>query len=403
MLLRIAWRNIWRNRARSLVILLSVAFGLWTGIFIVAFYEGIIQQRIRSAIDNELSHIQIHHPAFRDEQDLRFDLRSADSLTDLLRTMPAVRQCSRRIVATGMVTTPAGSSGAIINGVNPADEAAMTSLSAKVRDGAFFSAAGKNEVLIGQALAKKLRLQTGRKLVITLTDRSGEISSAAFRVRGIFRTASQPFDETNLYVRLEDADRLGAMEGRVVQVAVRLHKDQDTDTLAAQLRNGFPFLEVKTWRELSPEMELLVVTTGQTIYIFMGIIMLALAFGIINTMLMAILERTREIGMLLALGMARIRIFWMILLETLLLVLAGAPAGMIPAILTVMYTRKNGIDLSVASDVLSSFGWDTRVYPILEPGMLLRVLALVAITALLSALLPARRALRLKPADALRK
>jgi ABC-type lipoprotein release transport system permease subunit len=107
--------------------------------------------------------------------------------------------------------------------------------------------------------------------------------------------------------------------------------------------------------------------------------------------------------MLLALGMARLRIFWMILLETLLLVLAGAPAGMIPAILTVMYTRRKGIDLSVASDVLTSFGWDTRVYPFLEPGMLLRVLGLVTITALLSALLPARRALRLKPADALRK
>ena len=150
-------------------------------------------------------------------------------------------------------------------------------------------------------------------------------------------------------------------------------------------------------------MELLVVTTGQTIYIFMGIIMLALAFGIINTMLMAILERTREIGMLLALGMGRIRIFCMILLETLLLVLAGAPAGIIPAILTVMYTRRNGIDLSAFSEVLSSFGWDTRVYPMLEPATLIRVLALVSITALLSALLPARRALRLKPADALRK
>jgi putative ABC transport system permease protein len=403
MLLRIAWRNIWRNPARSLVILLSVAIGLWAGIFIVAFYEGIIQQRIRSAIDNELSHIQIHHPSFRDEEDLRFDLQPTDSLISLLKQLPAVSQWSQRIVANGMVSTSAGSSGARINGVDPAAEAAMTGLSAKVRDGQWFSVEGRNEVLIGEAMAQKLRLSTGKKLVITLTDRTGEISSGAFRIRGIFRTASQPFDETNLYIRKTDADRLGAMEGRVVQVAVRLHQDAETDATAAMLHQRFPSLEVKTWRELSPEMELLVVTTGQTIYIFMGIIMLALAFGIINTMLMAILERTREIGMLLALGMARMRIFRMILMETLLLVLAGAPAGMIPAILTVMYTRKNGIDLSVFSEVLSSFGWDTRVYPYLEAGMLLRVLGLVTLTALLSALLPAKRALRLSPADALRK
>lgn len=403
MLLRIAWRNIWRNPARSLVILLSVAIGLWAGIFIVAFYEGVIQQRIRSAIDNELSHIQIHHPAFRDEQDLRFDLPSTDSLISLLKQLPAVSQWSQRIVATGMVSTSAGSSGARINGVDPSVESAMTGLSAKVRDGQWFSAEGRNEVLIGEALAQKLRLTTGKKLVITLTDRTGEISSGAFRIRGIFRTASQPFDETNLYIRRADADRLGAMDGRVVEVAVRLHRDAETDAMAGMIHQRFPELEVKTWRELSPEMELLVITTGQTIYIFMGIIMLALAFGIINTMLMAILERTREIGMLLALGMARMRIFRMILMETFLLVLAGAPAGMIPAMLTVMYTRKNGIDLSTFSEVLSSFGWDTRVYPFLEAGMLLRVLGLVALTALLSALIPARRALRLSPADALRK
>jgi ABC-type lipoprotein release transport system permease subunit len=272
-----------------------------------------------------------------------------------------------------------------------------------MKDGQWFSGEGRNEVLIGEALAQKLRLTTGKKLVITLSDRTGEISSGAFRIRGIFRTASQPFDETNIYIRRTDADRLGAMEGRVVEVAIRLHQDVETDAIAGIINQRFPELEVKTWRELSPEMELLVVTTGQTIYIFMGIIMLALAFGIINTMLMAILERTREIGMLIALGMARMRIFWMILMETLLLVLAGAPAGMIPAVLTVMYTRKNGIDLSVFSEVLSSFGWDTRVYPFLEVGMLLRVLGLVTLTALLSALLPAKRALRLKPADALRK
>lgn len=403
MLIRIAWRNIWRNPARSLVILLSVAVGLWAGIFIVAFYEGIIQQRIRSAIDNELAHVQVHHPAFRDQQDLRYDLGSGDSILMRLKSSPAVRQACRRIVTTGMVSTSFGSSGARINGVDPTEEKTMTALQKKIRVGTYFTSKGRNEVLVGEALAKKLRLTTGRKLVITLTDRTGEMASGAFRVAGIFRTTSQPFDETNLYIQRMDADRLGAMQGHIDEIAVLLHEDVHTDAVADRLRKSFPGLEVKTWRELSPEMELLVVTTGQTIYIFMGIIMLALAFGIINTMLMAILERTREIGMLLALGMGRARVFGMILLETLLLVLAGTPAGMIPAVLTVMYTRRKGIDLSVASEVLSSFGWDTRVYPSLDAAALLRILALVVVTALLSALLPARRALRLKPAEALRK
>jgi putative ABC transport system permease protein len=136
---------------------------------------------------------------------------------------------------------------------------------------------------------------------------------------------------------------------------------------------------------------------------YMGIIMLALAFGIINTMLMSVLERTREIGMLLSLGMNKFRIFGMILLETFFLVLAGCPAGILPAMLTIMYTRRNGIDLSIFSDTFSSFGYSNVVFPSLQPGQFGMIMLLVVITALFSALFPARRALSLKPAEAIRK
>jgi putative ABC transport system permease protein len=122
----------------------------------------------------------------------------------------------------------------------------------------------------------------------------------------------------------------------------------------------------------------------------------------VNTMLMAVLERTREIGMLLSLGMSRVRVFGMVLLETFLLVMAGCPAGMAAALTTVALTRRKGIDFSVFSQVLESFGWDTRVYPWLGAGDLRRIVLLVALTALLAALLPARRALRLDPAEAMR-
>lgn len=402
MLLRIAWRNIWRNRSRSLVIIASVGIGLWAGIFLIAFYNGMIRQRIRSAIDREVSHLQFHHPRFSDDHELRYHLGNALAILGVLHRDPEVRVAAPRIVSYGMVSTAAGSAGIIINGVDPGLESRLTRLDTKLVEGGYFTAQGRQEVVVGQRLARKLRLALHRKLVLTVSDRQGNLSSAAFRVTGIYRTPNTPFDEANLFIRIPDAAALCAMADSVNEVAVLLHHDEAADSLAAHLAAAFPMTEVKAWKDLAPEMQVLVATTGSMLYVFMGVILLSLGFGIVNTMLMAVLERTREIGMLLSLGMSRVRVFGMVLLETFLLVMAGCPAGMAAALTTVALTRRKGIDFSVFSQVLESFGWDTRVYPWLGAGDLRRIVLLVALTALLAALLPARRALRLDPAEAMR-
>jgi ABC-type lipoprotein release transport system permease subunit len=240
-------------------------------------------------------------------------------------------------------------------------------------------------------------------MVLTTEDREGNLSSGAFRVVGIFRAVNASHDETDVYIRLPDADVLGAMEGNVNEIAILLNEDKSVDSAAAGLRRAMPRLRVETWTEINPEMQLLVSTNNQVLVIFMGIILLALAFGIVNTMLMSVLERTREIGMLLSLGMSRTRVFIMILLETLFLVMVGCPAGIVPGLLTVGYLSRRGIDLSRYMEALSSFGWDFMVYPSLEWRQVLTIIGLVVLTALLSSLFPARRALSLKPAEAIRK
>jgi len=385
------------------VIVASVGIGLWAGIFLIAFYNGMIRQRIRSAIDREVSHLQVHHPRFSDDHDLRYHLGDAGAILGRLRSDPGVLVAAPRIVAHGMVSTAAGSAGVVINGVDPALEARLTLLSAKVAEGAYFTAGGRQEVIVGLRLARKLRLALHRKLVLTVSDRQGSLSSAAFRVAGIYRTPNTPYDEANLFIRLPDAAALCAMADSVNELAVLLHRDEAADSLAAVLSAAFPTAEVKAWKDLAPEMQVLVATTGSMLYVFMGVILLALGFGIVNTMLMAVLERTREIGMLLALGMSRPRVFGMVLLETFLLVMAGCPAGIAAALATVALTGRQGIDFSVFSRALESFGWETRVHPQLASGDLRRIVLLVILTALVAALLPARRAFRLRPADAMRK
>ena len=155
--------------------------------------------------------------------------------------------------------------------------------------------------------------------------------------------------------------------------------------------------------EISPELGLTISVGDQMVFIFMGIILLALAFGIVNTMMMSVLERTREIGMLLALGMNKFKIFMMILLETLFLIIAGCPVGILLAFVSIGITQRTGIDFSNFSEAYSSFGYSSIIYPSLTARQFGIIMLLVFITALFSALFPARRALKLNPAESLKK
>jgi ABC-type lipoprotein release transport system permease subunit len=403
MLLKIAWRNIWRSRTRSLVILVSVAVGLWAGIFLLAFYNGMAEQRVRSAIETEISHIQLHHPAFSEDHDLKFFIPDGRKILESIRQSAGLRVAAGRIFITGMAVSPIGSAGVKINAVMPAKEDSLTQLAAKLTSGIYFKDAVKNEILISEKLAQKLKLKVQRKMVLTFSDREGNIASGAFRVAGLYKTINAPYDEANVFIDVDDAAILAGMPGEINEIAILLDADKKLEAFVMKLAKEYPGVEIKKWTEINPEMKLLVTSMDQMMFFFMGIIMLALAFGIINTMLMSVLERTREIGMLLSLGMNKFRIFGMILLETVFLVMAGCPAGIIPALFTVMYTRKTGINLSVFSDTYSSFGYSSEVFPSLDSRDLGMIILLVIFTALVSALFPAWRALKLKPAEAIRK
>jgi ABC-type antimicrobial peptide transport system permease subunit len=175
------------------------------------------------------------------------------------------------------------------------------------------------------------------------------------------------------------------------------------ETVANRFKKQYPALLIQTWKELSPEIAMLTGLFDQMMYIIIGIILLALMFGIINTMLMAVLERQREFGILMAIGMNKPRVFFMVVLESVMLTCVGIPAGILLAIVTVDFFSKHGIDLSAFSQALSQFGFSNIVYPELQTNMFLPVIFMTALTAILSAIYPAIKALQFKPAIATHK
>lgn len=403
MLTKIASRNIWRSKKRSLTIIIAVSIGLWAGIFMMAFYNGMIEQRVNTAITSELSHIQLHHPEFRKEYEIKYYLPKGRKTLEIIGKDSKIKAASGRIIIKGMIASASGSSGITINGVMPAEEQKLTNLKGKIIKGNYFNPQKTNEIILSEKLRKKLKLNLNKKTILTFQDKEGNLASAAFRITALYKTTNTPYDDSNVFVKITAIDSLAGIPNAINEIAVLLQSNKFLDESQTHLKQKFRGTEIKNWREIAPELGLTVSVGDQMVFIFMGIILLALAFGIVNTMMMAVLERAREIGMLLALGMNKFKIFMMILLETFFLILAGCPVGIMLAFASIGITQKTGIDFSRFSDAYSSFGYSSIIYPNLTSRQFVIIMLLVLLTALLSALFPARRALQLNPAESLKE
>lgn len=404
MLIAMAWRNIWRNRWRSIVILLSIALGLFAGIAVLSLYKGMMNSRLRTLIETETGHMQFHHKQFSDEMDPRYFLPDGKTLLQTIRKDKNVLYATGRTITMGMLSTATGSAGVKILGIVPDEENQLTQLRQKIIAGNGFRDSTKPEIVIGKKLATKLKLKTGSRLVLTFTDTSNAMVSAAFRITAIYQSDNAPLDERNVYVWSSYIANLLQSSGQVHEIAVRLTHNTLLPLYDTTWKKNFPSYKVESWRELSPETDLMATTIDTYSYIIIVIILFALSFGIMNTMLMAILERYREIGMMIALGTSRIRIFLMVVLETLFLTLAGTPIGLLVGAAVVGYYHKKGLDLSgMGKEMMRSFGYGTMIYPEFPLEKLPGILLIVIATALFASIIPSVKALRLSPAEALKK
>jgi ABC-type lipoprotein release transport system permease subunit len=305
------------------------------------------------------------------------------------------------MLLSAMASTAQGAAGVEIHGIDPEVEKQVTIVWEKVKEGSYFDDDRRNPILVGAKLAHKLEARLGSKIVLTFTNDEGDLMAGAFRIAGIFETSNSVWDEGNVFVRRADIAALFGAEP-IHEIGVLLDDLSDTNPIRDRLASRFPNLKVETWGEINPELGYTHDVLDQTMYIFVAIILLAMAFGIVNSMLMAVLERKHELGMLLCIGMSKWKVFSMVVLETVLVAGVGGPLGLLFARLSIGHFSKTGIDLSIVAEGLKSFGMETVVYPELATGYYLNITAMVVITAIVSAIYPARRAVKYDPAEAVR-
>ena len=403
MLWIVSWRNIWRNKVRSGVVILAVALGVWGLLFLLGFTRGIVRDYVKSNIELQTSHFQIHHPEFKKDYEAKFVIPNSNELLDSLKTDDYTQSFAKRTVAGGMLNTSRGARGMRIIGIEPAEETMVTNMDEHIIEGTFFEDERRNQILISDDLAEKLKLSMRKKVVLTFQDAGGEIVSAAFRISGIFNTKNTPLDMSRVFVKKSDLNKLmGLEQHQFHEIAVRGGEIDLIDQETKRWRRSFPNLLVENYKDLSPELELFNSQLRINLIIMTIIFMLALIFGIINTMLMAVLERIKEFGMLLSIGMNKAKVFLMVMLETIMLSMVGVPAGVLLGIVSIAYFKEYGLDLSNFSKAMQNYGINEVVRPYLTLEVYLFVIAAVFVTAVLAAIYPARKATGLNPAEAIR-
>jgi len=399
-LIKISWRNIWRNKLRSLVVIFSIVFGLLGGIIIIAMSYGLNEERMNNAVDTYLSHIQIHNNLFSEDYNIKHTINNLDAIEKAINKDERVISYSKRIVLNGMLSNSNGSYGIQVKGIDPDEEIKVTNTYDKIIDGEYFRSKRDNTILVGKKLADKLNLKLKSKVVITFQDENYELTSLLYRVEGIFRSGNSRYDEMNVFVKNKSITKNlpgfnGYHEMPILLSDIELRGEVKKDLIPISSDNI-----VEGWDDISKELAYANEMLSAVLYIFMMIILSGLSFGVINTMLMAILERRKEIGMLMSIGMNRYKIFMMISFETIFLSLVALPFGLITSFLIVEYYSVVGIDLSIVEAGLENFGVGTRLYFKVPNEEYFYVSLMVFVISIFSSVFPSIRALKINPVEA---
>jgi ABC-type lipoprotein release transport system permease subunit len=408
MLPKLAWKNLWRRKRRTLITMSSIAFGVWfAGTFLGVrnhSHTSLIEGSVRLGLGHVAVEASGHHVAPGFEKKL-FD---ASSIVAAARETSGVSAAIPRIIGPAMFATAAGSSPGVVLGVDPAQESGALNVYVGAIDrGRLFDARDGRGAVIGDVMAERLNIELGNKLIYTVVGADGEMISETARVEGIFHTGVADADGATVLLPIDTLrGTLKYREDEVTVVSIYLDDHEDAPAIAAALRaHKWGGAELFTWRETQPGVAGYIALARHRTDVFLSLIVLVIATGVLNTMLMSVIERKRELGVMLAVGASPRRLFGLIVCEATFLSLLGFAVGIVLFIPWMIYMRDVGIDLTriIGADMeISGVLYDPVLRIALRSRDAIAVFAALFMLALATALYPARRAARLPPIESMK-
>jgi putative ABC transport system permease protein len=403
-----AWRNIWRNPRRTILTISAVAFAGLLLVFMLSFQFGSYETMINTSVKIHTGHLQIQAAQYREKQSIRYVVSDLPTISAVLENIPRIAAYTYRGQAFSLVSSAKRTYGAMVTGIDPAGETGVSRLKSLIRQGAFLSEADTDQALVGSLLARNLQVRTGDELTILGQGRDGSIAATVVNVKGIFSSGIDEFDRSALQIPLKTFQEVYSMRGMAHEVVIVARSLSDVGRIKRTIQkdlsslNNAQRLAVLDWDELMPGLRQSIEMDLISGLIFYMLLVLVVAFSILNTFLMAIFERTKEFGVLMAIGTTPGRLTKILLIESMTMTAIGITAGIIIGSLLTLYFQTHGLDISGASELLSQFGITGRIYPKLSWISAASGPTAVLIITFLAALYPALKVRKMKPVEAMR-
>ena len=409
--LKMAWRNIWRNPRRTLLTMLAFAFACILLVFMLSFQFGSYDTMIDSSVKISTGHLQIQARDYRKNHEIRKVIPDPHPILRILDQTPNILAYTTRASAFAMASSANRTYGVMVVGIQPPSEARVSTLGQIVTQGTYLSARpdarGFYGALVGRLLAHNLRLSVGDEVTLLGQGRDGSVAAAVVKVQGIYSSGMDELDRNAIQIPLAAFQDIFSMQGAVHEIVIVGHALSEIPHLKAELQKRLkglkdePPLVVLDWDELLPGLRQAITMDLVSGAIFYLILIMVVAFSILNTFLMAILERTHEFGVMMAMGTRPGRLTRLVMAESAGMTLIGVAAGVLAGILLTGYFQVHGIDISGSAELLRQYGIPSRIYPRLSLLSVAVGPAAVLLITLTAALYPALRIRRLRPVEAM--
>ena len=404
---KMAWRNIWRNPRRTILTVSAITFATVLLVFMLSFQFGSYETMINTSVKISTGHLQVQAEKYQEKKSIRFVIPDPRAIAEIVDHIPEVAAYTFRGQAFSLISSKDRTYGVVVTGIDPQKEKNVSRIEKLVRTGNFLAAEDVNQALVGKLLAKNLRVKVGDELTLLGQGRDGSIGATVVQVKGIFGSGIDEFDRSAIQIPLTTFQDIFSMDEAVHEVVVigkslsdvSKIKTQLNDALAV-LNNGKP-LKTLDWQELMPGLRQAIEMDLVSGMIFYGLLIIVVAFSILNTFLMAIFERTKEFGVMMAVGTTPRRLTKVLLTESMAMTMIGIMAGICIGIGITYYFQIHGIDFSGQSELLSQFGITGRMYPKLSLLSVSIGPFMVLFFTFFAALYPALKVRRLRPVEAM--
>ena len=399
----LAWRNLWRNHRRTLIMLAAITVGVWAMIFMTALMRGMVDDMLLNGIRGLPGEVQIHHPHYRDDPSINNSITAPDD--ELLEAMqiPQVTAWTSRVRVPAVISSERDTRGVILLGIEPESEMRVSFDADTISEGRFLEDSSDRGLVIGAKMADHLETGLGKRVVVMSQDPDNNIADRGFRIVGIYRAKLASLEETYIYAGRDTVQKMLKLGDKVSEIAITGEDYRHVDSWYPRISQAAGNdVETLPWYEVDTYLGSMLAMMDGFVLVWIIIVFLALSFGLVNTLVMAVFERVREIGLMQALGMRPSTILYQILMESLLLLLIGLILGNVIAVSTVM-PLQDGIDISIVAEGMEMMGSSSMLYPALKLNDMIMANMIVIVLGLLTSILPAWRAASYDPIEALNK